>query len=64
MPKIEKKEFMTLVIPIHCGDPLENNKQYKQTKIKFRRTKKYFISQLCYGALFLEALSLACLEIR
>ena len=54
MPKIEKKEFMTHVVPIHCGDPLKKQQTItKQTKIKFWRTKKYFISTLCYWAYML-----------
>ena len=34
MPELENKEFMTPVVPIHCGDPL--GKQQANTKFGLR----------------------------
>ena len=42
MPEIEKKEFMTLVIPIHCGDPLGKQQTIQTNKNKVQTNEEIF----------------------
>ena len=54
MPRIEKKEFMTHVVPMHCGDPLGKQQTItnKQNELRNISSHSFVMERTCCGSTF------------